>query len=481
MLLSMGMNAVHFQPNHGSETEVGLQSELCELALTALAEWSGQLNPKGGTTLASHDLCRFSQLVMRLVETCKFDVEDPQSYNSHQQIGRLLSDLCTQNASILCSMPSAELTQLWLALLRLLRYPAAVMQVDALTGMVALARQKIGIRINLEELLGVLHVLSLKNNDAEKREISIDRSNWLLRCLGPISSSQNCERFRDWCYWMKVSASFDILEADFSGQQIQSQRLGMVKVHSKELLQELSRKNVEPSGASGSTVASSDGNFETLCRVAGGLLARALAGDVDDMNGSNGGAAWVEECDSAMSLVESAATATLKLAEKESKELLDKVLHQTQTFLQQVCVKTEVNPAIEHRKLEFFSACSGFYKHWPENVLRDVLARVLAHLREGPLFEAQKKGIKLEQRALDTLVAISKSGVLKAQHLESLNGECHDLAQRVSSASGRSNSDSKEKHVVWWALRLGLKRSELTGVSRDSYQLPATSTKNRVK
>ena len=55
MLLSMGMNAVHFQPNHGSETEVGLQSELCELALTALAEWSGQLNPKGGTTLASHD------------------------------------------------------------------------------------------------------------------------------------------------------------------------------------------------------------------------------------------------------------------------------------------------------------------------------------------------------------------------------------------------------------------------------------------
>ena len=204
-------------------------------------------------------------------------------------------------------------------------------------------------------------------------------------------------------------------------------------------------------------------------------MARALAGDVDDMNGSNGGAAWVEECDSAMSLVESAATATLKLAEKESKELLDKVLHQTQTFLQQVCVKTEVNPAIEHRKLEFFSACSGFYKHWPENVLRDVLARVLAHLREGPLFEAQKKGIKLEQRALDTLVAISKSGVLKAQHLESLNGECHDLAQRVSSASGRSNSDSKEKHVVWWALRLGLKRSELTGVSRDSYQLPATS------
>ena len=442
-----------------------MQSELGELALTALAEWSGQLNPKGGgpTTTGgptSHDLCRFSQLVIRLVETCKFDVEDPQSYNSHQQIGRLLADLCTQNASILCSMPSAELTQLWLALLRLLRYPAAVMQVDALTGMVALARQKIGIRINLEELLGVLHVLSLKNNDGEKREISMDRSNWLLRCLGPISGVQNCERFGDWCYWMKVSASFDILEADFSGQQIQSQRLGMVKVHSKELLQELSRPRkhvLEPKGTSvlDSTVPSPDGNFETLCRVAGGLLARALAGDVDDMNGSNGGGnAWVEECDSAMSLVESAATATLKLAEKESKEFLEKVLHQTQTFLQQVCVKTEVNPAIEHRRLEFFSACNGFYKHWSENVLRDVLARVLAHLREGPLF-AQKKGIKLEQRALDTLVAISKSGVLKAQHLESLNGECHDLAQRVSSASGRSNSDSIQKmwclktHVFW--------------------------------
>ena len=463
---------------------------------------------------------------MQLVDSCKFDVEDPSSYNSHQQVARLFCDLATQNASSLTSaMPAAELTRIWLALIRLLRYPSAGIQADALTGMVALTRQGLGatgtVRMDLEQLTGVLHVLSLKINEGEKMgeqgnpSLSNDRSAWLLRCLGPISGQQNCQTFAGWCHGMKISASFDILETDFSGQQIQAQRLGRVKVHSKELLSEICRRAPQ----SGAKVSPENCNFSALCRVAGGLVARSLAGDEMDMGSMQ---SWVEEFDSAISLVESAASAALKLAEKDGPpQFLEAVVQSMLAFLQQVCVKTAESLTIERRRLEFLSACSGFYKHWPQEVLRDVLARVVSHIRaeQSPV----TRGIKLEQRALDTLVAISKSGsvevssfktsclmvsfgfkdfdvscsiqtllmpssqcrlgwncmkppctssfpspqigkshqlllgsahsswnaslpsdtiggVLKAQHLESLNGECNDLAQRVSSASGRSNS-----------------------------------------
>lgn len=134
-----------------------------------------------------------------------------------------------------------------------------------------------------------------------------------------------------------------------------------------------------------------------------------------------------------MSLVESAALAALKSAEKEgSKEMLEAVLQPLQVFLQQVYVQRGFNPAMEYRRLEFLSACSPFYKLWSEEVLRDALARVLAPIRLEPsLRDARAKGIKLEQRALDTLVSISKSGVLKAAHLEALNAECLDLAAKA--------------------------------------------------
>lgn len=351
--------------------------------------------------------------MIQLVDSCKFDVEDPSSYNSHQQVARLFCDLATQNASSLTSaMPAAELTRIWLALIRLLRYPSAGIQADALTGMVTLTRQGLGatgtVRMDLEQLTGVLHVLSLKISEGEKMgeqgnpSLSNDRSAWLLRCLGPISGQQNCQTFAGWCHGMKISASFDILETDFSGQQIQAQRLGRVKVHSKELLSEICRRAPQ----SGAKVSPENCNFSALCRVAGGLVARSLAGDEMDMGSMQ---SWVEEFDSAISLVESAASAALKLAEKDGPpQFLEAVVQSMLAFLQQVCVKTAESPTIERRRLEFLSACSGFYKHWPQEVLRDVLARVVAHIRaeQSPV----TRGIKLEQRALDTLVAISKSG-----------------------------------------------------------------------
>ena len=107
---------------------MGLQSaDLSELALTVLAEWVQHLTPHGSkkstSTVgmahggnskgpATHDLCRFTEMVARLVENCQFDAEDPQSYSSHEQIARLLSDLCTYNAAGLSLMPSKELSGL---------------------------------------------------------------------------------------------------------------------------------------------------------------------------------------------------------------------------------------------------------------------------------------------------------------------------------------------------------------------------------
>eukprot|EP00438_Fugacium_kawagutii_P021384 Skav232431 [mRNA] locus=scaffold189:175619:179321:- [translate_table: standard] len=340
-------------------------------------------------------------------------------------------------------MPSAELTRIWLALLNLLRYPSAAIQVDALRAMVALVQQGLGavskagawsatVKIDLEQLTGVLYVLCLKMALSEggiatqADGFSNERSAWLLRCLGPVSGQQSCKSFAEWCQWMRISASFDILETDFSGAPVQSKQLGVLRVHVKELLGEIGRR-----------AAPEQCNFAALCRVAGGLLARSLAGD-EDMSGST--ESWVAECDSAILLVESAATATLKSAEKEkSKEFLTSVVQSMQAFLEQVCVETTAsNPAVEHRRLEFLSACSGFYSHWSEELLRKVLARVVTHIREGRRLDALKKGIKLEQRALDTLVAISKSKLVEALMLAV--AACEDLERpRKVTASWHAN------------------------------------------
>ena len=120
--------------------------------------------------------------------------------------------------------------------MRLLRYPSAVVQVDALTGMVSLARQKPHHQ-SLEELLGLLHVLILKPRPPNTCDaLSKEHSAWLLRCLGKVSARQSPSRYSEWCHRMRVSASFQLIETDYSGQQMQSQRLGMLKVHTKELL-----------------------------------------------------------------------------------------------------------------------------------------------------------------------------------------------------------------------------------------------------
>lgn len=327
--------------------QVGLQSKLGELALTALAEWVQQLRSIKDLP-ATHDLCRLLDMVIRLVEKCIFQ-EDAETYRSHQQICRLLSELCSLQS--LPRMPN-ELSRIWKALLQLLRYPSGSLQVDALQGMLALARQG-STALGLEELVKVLYVLGMKPVKAFSKE----RSSFLSHCLG-ISD------FHEWYRRLSMSGSFEMLDIDLAGRQMQSQWLCAVKNHSRELLIEL----CGPEG------------FVHLIGVAGALLARSLAAD------SSGG--WLEECDSAMWLVEGVALGVLKRAEQASK-VADAML----SFLQQVCVRADVHPAIEYRRLEFLSTCSPFYIHWNDATLQDVLSRIFGHVRNPwPATD----GVKLE-------------------------------------------------------------------------------------
>ena len=176
-----------------------------------------------------------------------------------------------------------------------------------------------------------------------------------------------------------------------------------------------------------------------------------------------------KEYDSALVLVEATALEALKYAEKNSIDP-GAISKPMLSFLQQVCVEApSFNPSIEHRRLEFLSSCSPFFKHWSEEVLRDALTRILAPIRSPhpEAHKAQQKGIKLEQRALShfrvrlqvgrspcqpaggtnrpklkgrptVLAEISTlSRMLTELVPEALNQECMQLAGSVSSAHAR--------------------------------------------
>ena len=139
-----------------------------------------------------------------------------------------------------------------------------------------------------------------------------------------------------------------------------------------------------------------------------------------------------KEYDSALVLVEATALEALKYAEKNSIDP-GAISKPMLSFLQQVCVEApSFNPSIEHRRLEFLSSCSPFFKHWSEEVLRDALTRILAPIRSPhpEAHKAQQKGIKLEQRALSTFVSVCKSGVLRANQLEAPTDQSSRADQR---------------------------------------------------
>merc|ERR1740115_55245 len=102
-------------------------------------------------------------MLVRLSQECRFD-GDQQSYSFHKQVAELLADMCERNAAGMCYlMQSAELGQVWGALMHFVRYPSITIQIDALSGMLALAKafptgsgSGSPPRPALQELLGLL-------------------------------------------------------------------------------------------------------------------------------------------------------------------------------------------------------------------------------------------------------------------------------------------------------------------------------------
>eukprot|EP00930_Biecheleria_cincta_P034172 TRINITY_DN23631_c0_g2_i1.p1 TRINITY_DN23631_c0_g2~~TRINITY_DN23631_c0_g2_i1.p1 ORF type:complete len:1356 (-),score=263.01 TRINITY_DN23631_c0_g2_i1:261-4328(-) len=429
--------------------QVGIQmADLRELSVSVLAEWVDNLYPtkKGGgggakgssQTIpppANHDICRFTAMLAVLVSNCLFDPGDPLAYAFHRQVGELLCDLCVQQAASFCQlMPSTDLARVWQALLHLLRYPSSSMQYDALTGMIHLARgQSSGWtkdegsppRPPLEQLLGVLLVLTMRHEQlpcsADKVPgggASQSRSAWLLQCLGPVSARQQPSVFADWCKFLEASYGFDLLEGEVDAQE-RSKLFGNLKARCNEFLCEICRPRLAQK-------SSSEG-YAALCRFGGALVARSLAGDGASSE------SWIAEFSSGTTLMESCSISALKYVEKQgTAEWLQTVLQPSQAFFQQVMVQTETfSVLLEHRKLEFLSCWGAFYKHYGQEVLAPVFQHVLARVKD-PATATKLKGTNLRQRALDTLIGISKNGDLQAAQLEPFSDECQRLAPQLS-------------------------------------------------
>ncbi|CAE8666361.1 unnamed protein product [Polarella glacialis] len=380
----------------------------------------------------THDLCRFTAMLAKLAGGCIFDPEDSRSYAFHRQVAELLCDFCASNATTLSQLMScADLSVVWQALLHLLRYPSAAIQNDAVAGMSHLARAQAGRpdgsppRPPLDRLVGVIFVHCLRLDTlpgcggSTSGALSVERSTWLLGCLGPPSVGHKVSTFEAWCQLLAVSHSFDLLDGEADAQE-RSHLFGALKTQACGLLREVCKPQL------GAGVAAPEG-YGALCRHAGALVARALAGGGPAEEG------WAAEFEAATSLLETSGPAALRLAESSGQ--LAAVLLPSLAFLKQVTVRAGAfSCAVEHKRLEFLSFWGPYYKHLGEEVLGQVLQQLTAVIGQPP---AVSGGEKLQIRALDSLVGITKWGALGAHQLEALNIECQRLSSQVSSPAAR--------------------------------------------
>lgn len=407
---------------------VGLDVEsLRSQAVTALADWVEKVFPsgksKGQPHPEVHDLARFTALLVQLSRRCVFDGTQ-QGYEFHRQVAELMSDYCTANAeNLVWYLPVSDLGGLWSALLHLARYPSSLVQLDALNGMCQLSKAKDSSgsrggappRPALEQLLGTCFVHALKNELMPAEGPASDRSEWLLRCLGAPSCSVPVPTFQVWCQFEAQTLAFDLREGSDAVD------VGAVKVKSFELVREICPPSASPQDPEG---------FGSLCRIASLFVGRALIAGGTSAAGTC--QVWVAEFDAALSLIERTATVVLKASEKPAGEQLKGVLEPALAFLQQVTMPAvSFSGTLEHRRMEFLSHWAVFYKHFDSDVVGQVLQRLI-HVIESPPAE---DAVKLQRRALDTLISLGKQGALRPAQLESLYTECSRLAGKLNPAA----------------------------------------------
>eukprot|EP00927_Polykrikos_kofoidii_P045324 TRINITY_DN39264_c0_g1_i1.p1 TRINITY_DN39264_c0_g1~~TRINITY_DN39264_c0_g1_i1.p1 ORF type:complete len:1325 (-),score=234.78 TRINITY_DN39264_c0_g1_i1:43-3780(-) len=456
--------------------QVGLASEeLRDLAVGALGEWVDHLVPLKAPPTSwpeASDLGRFTAMLTGLVRSCLFD-RTPQSLSFHQQVAEVLSDFCVSNGVGLAKiLGPGELQQVWQALMHLLRYPCLQIQNNALVGMTQFAKATPGGGYNyanpgggartagavahaaaivavqsgpcrppLDELVGLLFVLQLRDELLPSLTTSMEsgRSSWLLRCLGQVSTVQQPGSFEDWRQMIEMAHVFDLREGDCEDSVKERKNLlGMFKVRASRLCEIV----FEP--APGGAAEPSNG-WAQLCRHAGELVSRALAG----------GPTCVAEYEAAVFLVERVATGYLKEAEKLIERgfvgttMLKDVLEPSLTFLRQATAEVLGPPGdpgskgmeLELRRLDLISHWGPLLRHFSEDVTGQVLQQLLRVIEKPPedttpfaktAVLAGGGSLNIQRKALDTLVGLGKHGALRPQHMEALHAECARLAPKLT-------------------------------------------------
>lgn len=406
---------------HGLDkiVQVGLgMQDLRTQALFALAEWVEQLCPKGAqSSPAAHDLCRFVAMLVRLSQECRFD-GDQQTYSFHKQVAELFADLCERNAASMCfSMQGAELRQVWGALMHFVRYPSITIQIDALSGMLALAKafpvssgSGSPPRPPLQELLALLFANVVKIDSLPTGDLEESRSAWLLQCLGHVSASESVQSFRAWRQLLECTRTFDICDGE-AGSEERGALYGKFKGKVLLLLNEVCKPTANPNATEG---------YASLCHHLGQLVGRCLA------------AVWEVEFEAVIALIERTGPALLREAESKvaTGDAVALIVAPSLEFLRRASADASAfSCPLELKRMDLLSHWAPFYKHFSLEVLEDILKRVTMIAGNS---SDSVDGQHLQRRALDCLVSLGRSGSLQPRHIEALQAECDRLAPKLT-------------------------------------------------
>lgn len=423
--------AALLQNNLDSIVRIGLEiAELREMSVSVLAEWVDKVFPGKGKVqdlatvgIATHDLCRFTAMIVQLAKRCLYDGSQ-QTYAFHRQVAELVSDFCSSNADNLTyHLPASDLEALWSSLLHLLRFPSLLVQLDAAAGMCALAKaapnewnrsSQSPPRPALEKLVNTLFVLVVKLESLPLGDLAPDRSDWLLRCLGPPSCASPIKDFQTWCQLVDQTHASDLRDGTKAASE-RGQIFGQLKAKALELITCAVKPESDAQAPEG---------FGALCRYTSGLMVRALTA------AGTGKTSWFAEFESATALVERPGSQILKRS-APSENALKLVLPASLDLLRVVTMPTEVfSEQLEDRRLEFLAHWAPFYRHFGDEIVGQVLQRLMAGIEMSPTDAGVHK--TLQTRALNSLISLGKHGAISPGHLDALNGECQRLAPKLN-------------------------------------------------
>lgn len=388
-------------------------------AVVALAQWAERMFPVSSRHYQpeTHDLCRFSALLVQVARRCVFD-GTAEGYDFHRQVAELFSDYCSANAEhLVYALPSSDFGALLSALVYLARYPSCTVQLDALHGMVQLAKatacsgsaSATSAMPNLEELVGLLFILSIKKELMPTGGPSADRSTWLLKCLGSPSCSAPVLTYQAWVELERHTLDFDMRDGT------DGSIVGDLKVQSRDLLLQICNLRGD---------MPDNDCYGQLCRTVSLFVAHSLTSGGSSAAGT--GEIWVAEFDAALSLIERIATTTLKSAKQ-----LELVLKPSLPLLKQVTMPAAgFSCALEFRRMEFLSHWAPLYKHYEPEISGQILQRLLSVVEVQPSGNGDE--IKLHRRALDGIISLGKHGALRPPQLESLNAECQRIGAKLN-------------------------------------------------